>query len=112
MLRTYSLQSSKVRSEILKPVCKQSLWLVAEQKANQMHCLQPGLWIWSIWTCGLRNEVRNIQGNRKRYVKSTVTIKIMYTNNVPSGPSKEQPFLQNCQTETKAGQQHVGNFAF
>ena len=36
----------------------------------------------------------------------------MYTNNVPSGPSKEQPFLQNCQTETKAGQQHVGNFAF
>jgi hypothetical protein len=54
-----SLRSSEVHIGIHKPICKQSPWLVPEVKeANQMRCLQIGLWI-SLGTFELRNELAN-----------------------------------------------------
>jgi hypothetical protein len=70
MFRTL-LRSSQVRcevqtvhNEIHKPICKRRIWLAYfTSGTNQGLCLQIGLWI-PIWTSKLRNEVRNICGQR------------------------------------------------
>jgi hypothetical protein len=58
-----SLRSSKAHTEIHKPVCKQSAsdWYMihVQKEANQMHCLQTGLWLWLWINFELHNEVQN-----------------------------------------------------
>jgi hypothetical protein len=63
-----SLRSSEAHIGILKPICKQSPWLVREVKeANQMRSLQTGLWI-SLWTFELRNNLVNFATNFGKFV--------------------------------------------